>query len=219
MFLRHFTQRPLRPLHLPIVFSVPATSGAHFPTRPSDRPSGQGVQPQRSVPAFQPGQRPNRQERHVERFVSRQNMATRGFSITPALPPVASMASHEQPRPSSAPSSQALQPATPPHSHPGDAPPPPELPPFLRGKIDLPHRTICHSQHAQQLMERLKIPWGVQFELARGVLAERWTWEHVTESVLQQLKGSNAQAAPKINAVMSGTAPRTGSSKTNLDLW
>jgi RNA-dependent RNA polymerase len=68
-------------------------------------------------------------------------------------------------------------------------------------------------------MERLKIPWGVQFELARGVLAERWTWEHVTESVLERLKGSNAQAAPRINAVMSGTAPRTDSSKTKLDLW
>jgi RNA-dependent RNA polymerase len=68
-------------------------------------------------------------------------------------------------------------------------------------------------------MERLKIPWGVQFELARGVLAERWTWEQVTESVLQQLKGSNAQAVPRINAVMSGTAPRADSSKTKLDLW
>ena len=73
-------------------------------------------------------------------------------------------------------------------------------------------------------MEHLKIPWGVQYELARGVLAERWTWDNVTVHVLKKLCGSNAQAAPKVNAVMSGTdgstsAPHTDSRMTNLDLW
>jgi hypothetical protein len=75
-------------------------------------------------------------------------------------------------------------------------------------------------------MERFKIPWGVQYELARGVLAERWTWNDVTVHVLEQLCGSNAKAA-RINVVMSGaargtstvTAPHTDFSTTNLNLW
>ena len=90
----------------------------------------------------------------------------------------------------------------------------------------LPHRIICHSEHAQNLMERLKISWGVQYELARGVLAGRWTWDDATIDVLKQLRGSNAHAAPRVNTIMSGatgrstaTAPHTDSSMTNLDTW
>ncbi|KAI9445364.1 RNA dependent RNA polymerase-domain-containing protein [Lactarius indigo] len=46
-------------------------------------------------------------------------------------------------------------------------------------------------------MEHRKISWGVQYELARGVLAERWKWEDVTDEVLKCLQGSNAVAAPR----------------------
>lgn len=75
-------------------------------------------------------------------------------------------------------------------------------------------------------MERLKISWGVQYELARGVLAERWAWEDMTFDVLKQLCGCNAHAAPRVNAIMSratgrstATAPHTDSIMKNLDLW
>lgn len=225
IFLRRFTQRPQRPLpplNMPPVFSAPATKDARFPTHPYDGPPGQGVQPKNSAPVSQPRRRSlDRQERHVEQVVPRQNMATGYFGITPALPPMSSMVIHEQPRlPSAAPPPlQAVQSATLPHSHPVDVTPPPELPPILKGKFDLPHHTICHSQLAQQRMERFKIPWGVQYELARGVLAERWTWDAVTDPVLKKLQGSNAQAAPRVNAVMSGTAPHMDSGKRNLELW
>jgi len=74
-------------------------------------------------------------------------------------------------------------------------------------------------------MEQLKISWGVQYELARGVLAEKWTWDDIADRVLGQLRGSNAQAAPRVSAVVSGTSggtsavPPTESSTTNLNMW
>jgi RNA-dependent RNA polymerase len=73
-------------------------------------------------------------------------------------------------------------------------------------------------------MEQLKISWGVQYELARGVLAEKWAWNDISDHVLRQLRGSNAQAASRVSAVVSGatgrtTVPPTESSTTNLNLW
>jgi hypothetical protein len=74
-------------------------------------------------------------------------------------------------------------------------------------------------------MEQLKISWGVQYELARGVLAEKWKWDDITDNVLRQLRGSNAQAASRVSAVVSGTISRTStvppteSNTTNLNLW
>jgi RNA-dependent RNA polymerase len=74
-------------------------------------------------------------------------------------------------------------------------------------------------------MEQLKISWGVQYELARGVLADKWTWDNISDNVLIQLRGSNAEAASRVSAVVSGTigrtstVPTTESSTTNLNLW
>lgn len=74
-------------------------------------------------------------------------------------------------------------------------------------------------------MEQLKISWGVQYELARGVLAEKWTWDDITDTVLRQLCGSNAEAASRVSAVVSGavggasTVPPTESSTTKLKIW
>ncbi|KAH9176853.1 RNA dependent RNA polymerase-domain-containing protein [Lactarius sanguifluus] len=79
--------------------------------------------------------------------------------------------------------------------------PPASLPP-VQGKLRSPLKIISHSQNAQRLMERRKISWGVQYELARGVLAERWKWEDVTDGVLERLQGSNAVAAPRVRSVM-----------------
>ncbi|KAI9454917.1 RNA dependent RNA polymerase-domain-containing protein [Lactarius psammicola] len=79
------------------------------------------------------------------------------------------------------------------------APPPP---PLVQGKLRLPLKIICHSPDVQRLMERRRISWGVQYELARGVLAERWEWNDVTDRVLEDLQGPNAVAAPKVRSVM-----------------
>lgn len=74
-------------------------------------------------------------------------------------------------------------------------------------------------------MEQLKISWGVQYELARGVLAEKWKWEDITDAVLRQLRGSNAQAASRVGTVVSGTirktstTPPTEFSATKSHLW
>lgn len=74
-------------------------------------------------------------------------------------------------------------------------------------------------------MEGLKISWAVQYELARGVLSEMWAWDDVTIGVLERLQGSNYEAAPRVNKVMSeamgeGTSTRgTDGRVTNLDTW
>ncbi|KAI0005558.1 RNA dependent RNA polymerase-domain-containing protein [Russula compacta] len=104
----------------------------------------------------------------------------------------------------------------PPHSPPAHVSPPQEGLPFLSGKFALPRHTICHSADAQQCMERLKISWGVQYELARGVLAKNWTWNDVTTDVLERLRGSHADAAPRVQSVM---GKRTHCVNSDIDLW
>jgi hypothetical protein len=237
-FLTPFYQRPLTALKLPTVFSAPATSGSHASTRPRDWPPAQVVQPQGSAPASQlrPSQASssvNRQERHVGQSVHRQNTvngnSSGGVQVTSTLPQMSSSTGHERPHTSSAasdfPPPQSSQPSILQHSPPAYVPPPPKLPPLLSGKIVLPRRIICHSKPVQERMEQLKISWGVQYELARGVLAEKWTWDDITDNVLRQLRGSNAQAASRVSAVVSGTiggtstVPTAGSSTTNLKIW
>ena len=76
-------------------------------------------------------------------------------------------------------------------------------------------------------MERLKISWCVQYELARGELEKKWTWDDVTTQVLERLQGSNSEAAPRVHTVMSeslgeGGPVRRADSKvagTNSNLW
>ena len=74
-------------------------------------------------------------------------------------------------------------------------------------------------------MERRKISWAVQYELARGVLSEMWTWDDVTVEVLERLRGSNFEAAPRVPKVMSEvmgdgiSVRRTDGRVTNLDTW
>ncbi|KAI9513086.1 RNA dependent RNA polymerase-domain-containing protein [Russula earlei] len=94
--------------------------------------------------------------------------------------------------------------------------------PLRNGELALPHRNICHCPHAQKRMERLKISWGVQYELARGVLSDEWTWDDVTAQVLERLRGSNAEAAPKVRTVMAEALnknDRANSQTTNSDVW
>ena len=218
---------------LPTLFSAPTTSGSHEPTRPHDGPPARAVQPQRSALAFQP--RPSSgsvglQERHAGQFVRRQNTAD-GYStgsVTSTLVQ-SSLSDHERPCASSVASDTPPYQVSPPpiiqHSSPAGVPPPPELPPLLSGKIALPRQFICHSKPVQERMEQLKLSWGVQYELARGVLADKWSWDDITDNILRQLRGSNAQAASRVSAVVSGKiggtsiVPPTESSTTHLNLW
>jgi hypothetical protein len=82
--------------------------------------------------------------------------------------------------------------------------------PLLSSPVDVDSSTrirphvISHFRHVQSEMDRRGIAWGVQFEIARGVNMGEWQWEDVTGSKLDQLKGCNAEAAPKVAAVMLG---------------
>ena len=80
---------------------------------------------------------------------------------------------------------------------------------------------MCHSSQAQRLLDALEISWGVQYELARGVLSKRWTWDDVTFDVLERLLGPNYEAAPKVHTVMSKAMGKgiSDASGTNLDTW
>ncbi|PCH34325.1 hypothetical protein WOLCODRAFT_135643 [Wolfiporia cocos MD-104 SS10] len=61
---------------------------------------------------------------------------------------------------------------------------------------------IAHSGTIQKLMDDMRIAWGVQYELARGVCREEWAWHDVTKSKLEQLTGPNTTAAPRVPSVM-----------------
>ena len=226
VFLTPFYQRPLAPLKLPAVFSAPATSDSHA-SRPGEGPSAQAIQVQVSAPAPHLGPSSSsvdREERHVEKFVRRQNSVI-GYStgsVTSTLLQTSSLTGQERPHTLPAASgslpSQLSQPPMLRHSTPAYVPPPPELPPLLSGKIVLPRRVISHNKTVQERMEQLKISWGVQYELARGELAGKWTWGDITDNVLRQLRGPNAQAASRVSAVVFGGSilPPTESS---LNLW
>lgn len=61
---------------------------------------------------------------------------------------------------------------------------------------------VAHHTEVQKLFDGLKIAWGVQYEIARGVSEGRWTWGDVTRQKLAQLTGTNADSGPRVAAVM-----------------
>lgn len=60
------------------------------------------------------------------------------------------------------------------------------------------------------------ISWGVQYELARGVTANLWTWSEINPDQLQKLKGTNVEAAYRVANVMRN---RPVSARDGLRLW
>ncbi|TFK18696.1 hypothetical protein FA15DRAFT_243960 [Coprinopsis marcescibilis] len=60
---------------------------------------------------------------------------------------------------------------------------------------------IAHNQHAQSLLDDARVEWGVQWEIARGVVKELWTWDDVIAGI-PKLKGSNADVACKVPQVL-----------------
>ncbi|KAF8273854.1 RNA dependent RNA polymerase-domain-containing protein [Lactarius quietus] len=102
---------------------------------------------------------------------------------------------------------------------------PPPLAPLVQGKLRLPPQVICHSQNVQRLMDDRGISWGVQYELARGILGEKWKWADVTDSVLDRLQGPNAVAASKVRSVMADATGEVNAGNhvdfgtTTQELW
>ena len=65
---------------------------------------------------------------------------------------------------------------------------------------------IAHDRRAQDLMDTCGISWGTQYEIARGVCNDQWTWNDITLEKLQQLKGTNQDAARRVSSIFMGTA-------------
>ena len=75
---------------------------------------------------------------------------------------------------------------------------------------------IAHDDVAQKLMDTMGLSWGVQYELARGVSLELWSWGEVSPDRLSRLVGSSGASAYRVAHVMLG---RPLSKNVNLALW
>lgn len=75
---------------------------------------------------------------------------------------------------------------------------------------------IAHNTIVQAEMDKRELALGVQYEIARGVTKGTWTWDLVTPEKLDELKGSNANAAPKVADVIHC---RKVSSLNGDELW
>ncbi|KAI0684677.1 RNA dependent RNA polymerase-domain-containing protein [Cytidiella melzeri] len=78
--------------------------------------------------------------------------------------------------------------------------------------------TIAHNIGKQYLMDHMKIAWGTQYEIARGVCDGRWTWQDVTVHKLHQLIGDNQDAAHRVSSVFINTSSPT-QGDTDRRLW
>ena len=87
--------------------------------------------------------------------------------------------------------------------------------PFAQG-TELGFQILAHNNEVQKKLDDMSISWGVQYELARGVTANLWTWEEIQTEHLQKLEGSNVQAAYKVANVIRN---RPVSTKQGLSLW
>ncbi|KAG6878032.1 hypothetical protein C0993_000572 [Termitomyces sp. T159_Od127] len=74
---------------------------------------------------------------------------------------------------------------------------------FLAGSFseDLEPHIIAHDKNIVSCMDSHKVPWGVQYEIARGVTEGIWSWDSV-EAKIPQLCGSNSEKAHKVRNVM-----------------
>ncbi|KAG5718247.1 putative RNA-dependent RNA polymerase SHL2 [Termitomyces sp. T112] len=66
---------------------------------------------------------------------------------------------------------------------------------------DLDPRIIAHDKEIVGLMDRNKISWGVQYEIARGVTEGNWTWADV-KAKIPRLHGSNSETAWKVRSII-----------------
>ncbi|CAL1694877.1 unnamed protein product [Somion occarium] len=76
---------------------------------------------------------------------------------------------------------------------------------------------IAHDDLVQSQMDRHKLAWGVQYEIARGVSNRRWTWKEVTLDKIRQLQGDNTKAC-EVPAIILGKQ-FTGAPAHEQKLW
>ena len=57
---------------------------------------------------------------------------------------------------------------------------------------------ISFNARVQALMDKYRLGWAVQYEIARGVADNFWTWDVITEAMVKKLSGSNMTAAPLV---------------------
>ena len=80
---------------------------------------------------------------------------------------------------------------------------------------------ISHDRSVQERLDRLGIPWGAQYELARGVTRGWWRWSEVTMERLKKLLPDTADNQTRIASpsrvvdVMLGREPAS----RRLELW
>ena len=86
---------------------------------------------------------------------------------------------------------------------------------FAQG-TELDIKILAHDQEVQNKLDAMGISWGVQYELARGVTANLWTWSEINTDQLQKLKGNNVEAAYRVAHVMRN---RPISVTQGLRLW
>ncbi|KAJ7144770.1 RNA dependent RNA polymerase-domain-containing protein [Mycena crocata] len=78
---------------------------------------------------------------------------------------------------------------------------------------------IAHSTEAQAQFDNLGVRLGVQWELARGVSAGKWTWEDVVATMKANFgifRASNSVVASRVADIMRG---RLDTKANNLSLW
>ena len=81
--------------------------------------------------------------------------------------------------------------------------------------VDLNPCIIAHDTGVQQLLDKAKVSWGVQYELARGVSKGLYRWSDV-ELKIQALVGSNKEIGHKVQSIMRDK-PRKGFA--DLSVW
>lgn len=86
---------------------------------------------------------------------------------------------------------------------------------FAQG-TELAFKMIEHDQEVQKKFDAMGISWGVQYELARGVTANLWTWSEINTDQLQKLQGTNVEAAYRVAHVMRN---RPVNARDGLRLW
>ncbi|EIW87305.1 hypothetical protein CONPUDRAFT_87147 [Coniophora puteana RWD-64-598 SS2] len=81
---------------------------------------------------------------------------------------------------------------------------------------------IAHDSGAVRLIDYRSLAWPTTYEIARGVTQGRWSWQDVTPSRLDRLKGLGADTAPKVGAVMKDLDLKgrgTGSAAVGSEVW
>ncbi|KAG7451867.1 uncharacterized protein BT62DRAFT_881368 [Guyanagaster necrorhizus] len=71
-------------------------------------------------------------------------------------------------------------------------------------EVKLPTNIVAHNPAVQKLFDDKEISWGVQWELARGVSTNSWTWDDVKDKLVSSdsLRGSEEDILFKVAVIM-----------------